>query len=159
MNEREMTQEREARLLERAVSLYGEQAQIDMMIEEMSELTKALCKYKRAQTDRTVAAVREEMADVQIMLDQMALVFGDFNEEEIAKLERLEERLEERCKQEEEAMDWDAAMTHLETFEAEYRKLPIGIGAFGLMTIANIKARFENGERTKALYEDMMGIE
>lgn len=94
MNEREMTQEREARILEGAVSLYGEQAQIDMMIEEMSELTKALCKYKRAQTDRTVDAVREEMADVQIMLNQMALVFGDFNEEEIAKLERLEERLD-----------------------------------------------------------------
>lgn len=96
MSEREMTQEREARILEDAIEAYGAEKQIDMMIEEMSELTKALCKYKRAQTDATVADVLEEMADVQIMLNQMALVFGDFNEEEIAKLERLEKRLKER---------------------------------------------------------------
>ena len=91
-----MTLEREARILEDAIEAYGADKQIDMMIEEMSELTKALCKYKRAQTDATVADVLEEMADVQIMLNQMALVFGDFNEEEIAKLERLEKRLKER---------------------------------------------------------------
>lgn len=93
-NKMEMTPEREARILEKAVETYGAGPQIDMMIEEMSELTKALCKYRRAPTGRTFDDVLEEMADVQIMLNQMALVFGDFNEEEIAKLERLEERLD-----------------------------------------------------------------
>ena len=95
-NKMEMTPEREARILEKAVETYGAGPQIDMMIEEMSELTKALCKYRRAQTGRTFDDVLEEMADVQIMLNQMVLVFADFNEEEIAKLERLEERLENR---------------------------------------------------------------
>ena len=97
MNEKEMTTEREARILENAVVCYGPAAQIDMMIEEMSELTKALCKFKRAlpgsTVDMEIESVLEEMADVQIMLNQMALIFGDFNEWEITKLERLEERL------------------------------------------------------------------
>ena len=93
MKEMELTAEREARILEKAVDTYGAQAQIDMMIEEMSELTKALCKYRREATKHTFENVLEEMADVQIMLNQMALVFCDFNEQEIAKLERLEQRL------------------------------------------------------------------
>ena len=39
------------------------------------------------------AAVLEEMADVQIMLNQLALIYGDCTEWEIKKLERLEARL------------------------------------------------------------------
>ncbi len=93
MNEREMTPQRVARILEKAVTTYGAQAQIDMMIEEMSELTKALCKYRRKPEEYTFADVLEEMADVQIMLNQMALIFDDCTEQEIAKLERLERRL------------------------------------------------------------------
>ena len=34
--------------------------------------------------------ILEEMADVSIMLNQLSLIFGDCNEQEIAKLERLE---------------------------------------------------------------------
>ena len=34
-------------LLEHAIRLYGEPAQMDMAVEEMAELTKALCKVKR----------------------------------------------------------------------------------------------------------------
>lgn len=44
----EMTQEREAKILERAINTYGAYAQVDMAIEEMSELTKALLKHRRA---------------------------------------------------------------------------------------------------------------
>lgn len=83
MNEREMTPEREARILEQAVDAYGAGPQIDMMIEEMSELTKALCKYRRKPAEETFADVLEEMADVQIMLNQMVLIFDDFTEPEI----------------------------------------------------------------------------
>lgn len=35
-------------LLEHAIRLYGEPAQMDMAVEEMAELTKAICKVKRA---------------------------------------------------------------------------------------------------------------
>ena len=41
--------ERERRdIMLRAIHRYGEAAQIDMAVEEMAELTKALCKVKRA---------------------------------------------------------------------------------------------------------------
>lgn len=95
----EMTQEREAQILETAIEVYGERVQIDKAIEEMSELTKALLKHRRwlitgslngEKLKNAADAVLEEMADVSIMLNQLSLIFGDCNEQEIAKLERLE---------------------------------------------------------------------
>lgn len=93
------TKEERTDLLTRAIRTYGEPAQIDMAIEEMAELTKALCKARRAQAGaEAVAAVEnvvEEMADVQIMLDQLRIIFhnsAELVEEE--KLKRLERRLD-----------------------------------------------------------------
>lgn len=68
-----MMDERERRdIMLRAIHRYGEAAQIDMAVEEMAELTKALCKVKRATpgatTTAAIANVIEEIADVQIML-------------------------------------------------------------------------------------------
>lgn len=157
MSNDEMTTEREARILEKAVNTYGAQAQIDMMIEEMSELTKALCKYRREQTDSTFEDVLEEMADVQIMLNQMALIFSDFNEQEIAKLERLEMRLDKKAS--EVSPDWDNALERLRIFEAEYKQLPIRIGIYGLFNIADLMCRYKRGERTQALYDEIMKVE
>ena len=71
-------------ILKGAIDTFGIDAQIDMAIEEMSELTKALCKYKRSVKKykclRTHPLgvfdnVREEIADVEIMLEQMRIVF------------------------------------------------------------------------------------
>lgn len=80
-------------VLQRAIDTYGREAQRDMMVEEMSELTKALMKLRRG---GPVADVIEEMADVQIMLDQMKIIFGDTAEAEAAKVARLAERLNKR---------------------------------------------------------------
>lgn len=95
----EMTMEWEADILQRAVDAYGAAAQTDLMLEEMSELAKELLKLRRAKSEQEAEAIckniREEMADVQIVLNQMCLIYGDFNEEEIAKLERLDKRLKE----------------------------------------------------------------
>ena len=44
-----MTTEERRALLDRAITTYGAPAQMDMAVEEMAELTKALCKIKRAQ--------------------------------------------------------------------------------------------------------------
>lgn len=76
----------------------GEAAQIDMAVEEMAELTKALCKVKRATpgatTTAAIANVIEEIADVQIMLDQLRLIFARSTDEvEEDKLRRLLGRL------------------------------------------------------------------
>lgn len=94
-----MMDERERRnIMTRAIQHYGETAQIDMAIEEMAELTKALCKVKRAATGAesaaAVANVIEETADVQIMLDQLRLIFARSTDEiEEEKLRRLERRI------------------------------------------------------------------
>jgi len=90
-------------ILSRAIYAYGEESQVDMCIEEMSELAKALLKMRRVANTGCVTlfpekteAVREEIADVQIMLDQMRLIFGDTETHEITKLARLERKLNTR---------------------------------------------------------------
>jgi len=91
-----MTTERD-RILREAIAIYGTAPQCLMMIEEMSELIKALCKRSRGEKwdQSTLNAVLEEMADVQIMLDQMKIIFGDPSEIEGAKIVRLESRIRE----------------------------------------------------------------
>lgn len=91
-----MTTEERRALLDRAITAYGAPAQMDM-----AELTKALCKVKRvscaAEEKAVLENVVEEMADVQIMLDQLRIIFHRSTEEvEEAKLERLKNRLDGR---------------------------------------------------------------
>lgn len=76
-----------------AIDTYGIKAQTDMIIEEMSELTKALLKHRRNPTSNTLDNIKEEMADVQIMLDQMKLFYGDDSEYRAKKIVRLARRL------------------------------------------------------------------
>ena len=76
-----------------AVEIYGNDAQIWMAIEEMAELTNALAKHRRGRVGNE--EVCEEIADVIIMLVQLAYIFSpddvcDFVEK---KIERLIKRL------------------------------------------------------------------
>ena len=94
-----MTTEERRALLDRAITAYGAPAQMDMAVEEMAELTKAICKVKRvscaAEAKAVLENVVEEMADVQIMLDKLRIIFHRSTEEvEEAKLERLKNRLD-----------------------------------------------------------------
>ena len=59
-----------AKLLER----FGSIAQTYVAIEEMAELQKELCKWLRG--SEFGENIVEEIADVQIMLDQLKLIFG-----------------------------------------------------------------------------------
>lgn len=79
--------------LKTAVEIYGAEKQTDMMIEEMSELSKALLKHRRNATPETADNVLEEMADVQIMLEQMRLIYGDDTGHRAEKILRLAARL------------------------------------------------------------------
>ena len=81
-------------VLRNAIETYGEESQIDMMIEECSELIRALCKWKRYR-DAARDLVEEEMADVKIMLQQMEMIFGNIDDHVDAKIVRLEKRLAE----------------------------------------------------------------
>ena len=81
-----------------AIETYGVRAQKLMAIEEMSELTKEICKDFRGKIDRE--HLIEEMADVLSMLDQMLILYKISGEEvglmRIKKVERLKERLEKQ---------------------------------------------------------------
>ena len=85
------------KVLEKAILTYGREHQLNIAIEEMSELTKEICKYKRRNENQ--AEIIEEMADVYIMLEQMKMIFGiseqQINEQIDYKVERLKGRLED----------------------------------------------------------------
>ena len=60
-------------VLKEAIEHYGVDVQIDVAIEELSELIKELCKYKRGMgSDMHIA---EEMADVKIILEELEIIF------------------------------------------------------------------------------------
>ena len=90
--------------LELAIEIYGVNNQVDMCLEEMSELTKALLKYRRfsdalniskERKDGLLANIIEEIADVIVMCEQMAMVHGEDYVKAMLnhKIERLAERL------------------------------------------------------------------
>ena len=83
--------------LERAIETYGKDMQLNVAIEEFSELIKEICKYKRGEGN--IEHIIEEMADCQIMLSQLRIIFGirldDISRVKWEKLERLAKRLED----------------------------------------------------------------
>ena len=101
--EEKYVDEHEQELYQRALEYWGIHAQIDMMIEEASELIVALQHYKRHAMHRQINEynrcygehVCEEIADTQIMLNQMKLIFGEGNilRWRYKKLCRLVERI------------------------------------------------------------------
>lgn len=87
----------EMSLLQRAIAKYGKDAQMKMVLEEMSELQKEICKMWRGKDNRE--AIAEEVADVEIMLDQLKLMLDipyQVEQHRQNKLQRLQERLEEK---------------------------------------------------------------
>ena len=95
-----MTQE-QMRNLNTIVETYGNDAQEDMAIEECSELVKAILKFRRSNTKDSDLrdAVIDEIADVQIMLTQLGIVFNCVAEVEDRidfKINRQMGRIKER---------------------------------------------------------------
>ena len=85
-------------LYQTAIKEWGECAQILVAIEEMAELTKALAKNFRSDDAETVENVVEEIADVEIMMDQLRVIYKQRAAETVdeikkAKLNRLAKRL------------------------------------------------------------------
>lgn len=79
-----------------AIEAFGKESQKDIFIEESAELTKELLKERRGEDNLT--AILEEMADVEIMLDQMKLIYGSCEEIKQKKLLRLMDRMESLSK-------------------------------------------------------------
>ena len=70
-----------------ALSTYGAEAQTLMVMEEMSELQKELCKHARGKDNQL--SIAEEIADVLILHDCESIVA----QYKLEKLERLENRI------------------------------------------------------------------
>lgn len=90
-----MTQD-EIKTYKQALSKWGEQPQVIMMFEEMAELQNAICKLSRGRCQ--TKDVITEIADVMIMAEQMAVLFGadEVANEKKRKFERLQKRLEKK---------------------------------------------------------------
>lgn len=81
--------------LQKAILKYGCTAQITMAVEEMAELLNALAKERRGRA--TQNDIVTEIADVTIMMWQLAIMYGEQSVEmEIErKIKRLQERIEQ----------------------------------------------------------------
>lgn len=80
--------EREA-LLKRAIGTFGKEPQMKIVIEEMAELQKEICKNLRGVPN--VNAIAQEMAEVEIMLAQMKIIFNISGTVEIWKARKLKQ--------------------------------------------------------------------
>lgn len=88
-----MNKEERIELYRKAIGSYGEAAQQIVAMEECSELIQAISKKLRGRETN----LEEEIADVEIMLEQLKLMSNESLIEEIkeSKLQRLEKRLNE----------------------------------------------------------------
>lgn len=79
-----------------ALNTYGIDKQLDIAIEEMAELTKAIIKHRRYATRETYENLCEETADVAIMIEQIFLSTrcDDVAKYAVEKINRLKQRLE-----------------------------------------------------------------
>lgn len=85
----------EKNIYRQAIEKWGAESQIYMLFEEMSELQKEICKNKRGKAN--FHRIAEEIADVEIMIGQMKLLFSIKDAVENFKkykLERLKDRLD-----------------------------------------------------------------
>lgn len=95
-------------IMQKAINTYGVENQMIKTVEELSELSQALCKsivrlnYTKEKTSleddlKSVDNIFEEIADVEIMLEQCKIMFQcdkEVNEWKQEKIKRLERRLE-----------------------------------------------------------------
>lgn len=84
----------ETAVCKRAVEAYGKEHQLIICMEEMAELTKELTKNLRGR--RNIQDISEEVADVEIMLEQVKVIFDlkeEVSEAKEAKLLRLQKRI------------------------------------------------------------------
>ena len=91
-----MEKEHELKIYKDAIDFFGNTSQKIMVIEEMSELTKELCKELR---DRgNIEDIADEVADVEITLAQIKMIYGIdtlVEEHKDYKLHRFASRMEQ----------------------------------------------------------------
>jgi NTP pyrophosphatase (non-canonical NTP hydrolase) len=84
-------------LYKRAIDEFGWESQADNVIEEAAELIHAICKHKRKAAQgkffgQRLDDVIEEMADLQIALDQAKLIYCGQSQEAEKSFEAVKQR-------------------------------------------------------------------
>lgn len=97
-----ITDKKALNIYEKYVFLWGENAQFMMVIEELSELAVVLCHALGANKPFEMERIKEEMVDVQIMLEQLQYMLKFTDEELIEQREKKLDRLEDLIKFDEE---------------------------------------------------------
>lgn len=82
-------------ILKQAIEQFGVENQTEMIKEECLELALALQRFKRNPCDTNVDNIIDELADVNIMIEQAKIMFPtDLIQKRIDyKMERLEKRI------------------------------------------------------------------
>jgi len=85
-------------IFKKAKSFWGADIQLNMLVEELGELIVAIMHYKRHNRPETIDDIKEEIADVTLMLDQIRFMLeikdSDINEIITEKLTRTFKRLQ-----------------------------------------------------------------
>ena len=86
-------------IYDRAIAHYGKEKQLFQTAEELAELMQAISKAYRYEGKSYVDGVAEEIADVEIMIEQVRRIFDistvDVEKERERKLARLERYIKE----------------------------------------------------------------
>lgn len=98
-----MERKEREKLYKKAVEKWGEDSQLDQLVEEMAELTVAINKYKRAKNsiaqkkDGVMENLFEEIADVKMCIEELEWMFGKENVDNIfdTKLQKFIGQLNE----------------------------------------------------------------
>lgn len=84
-------------ILQAAITKWGVVPQIEMLNEEANELALAARKWLRKGTEKEFENLAEEIADVEILIDQMEIIYPNIRERILQyraqKMERLERRV------------------------------------------------------------------
>ena len=72
------------------INTYGTKMQEDIALEELAELQKAILKHRRYGNKETEKEIIDEIADVEIMLEQLKIIYSCSNDVE----KRVEYKIE-----------------------------------------------------------------
>lgn len=98
------TYEKRKKIYDDGLKKWGYVAQFDQTVEEMAELTQAICKYKRQlsgeYSDRKdiIDNMLEEIADVYMCIEFLQILLGEqkFNEVLDNKIAKFEKQIQDR---------------------------------------------------------------
>lgn len=84
------------KVLDEVIDNYGAEMQMMMLCEECGELIQASSKMIRGVTPKRIANLKEEIADVLVMIEQAMIIFDIEDEDIVAQMMKKIERTRRR---------------------------------------------------------------